>query len=354
MFIIEEINSENGFISIRDEWNDLFNKTSDISIFQAYDFVKTWWDTYKDNKVLRLLIVRTKKENRAVAILPLYQDSRYGFITLRFICDNFGDCIHILTSISESKLAGILGTYFVEYKNWARFIFNGVVSESSTDKILNSLFSLEFYRHSEVTVNAPRTNIQGCWHDYFNQLGKKLRKNTVYQARRLKKLGHLNLIEITGHSLETELDIFFSMHQQRWSSNEGKTLFQNPDNREFFSKITAQFDKNGLLAFTKLLVGKEVVAMHLGFKFNNCFYYYIPAFNQRFAKYSPGRIMVVELMKDIFEKNFKVFDFLAGDEEYKLAFSNEVVKFSKVEIFNHNVKGRLHHFYKNRLKLKVS
>ena len=48
-----------------------------------------------------------------------------------------------------------------------------------------------------------------------------------------------------------------------------------------------------------------------------------------FSKYSPGRLLLLELFQWAFSNNIEVFDFTGGNEPYKKHWSNQTYQFTK-------------------------
>jgi CelD/BcsL family acetyltransferase involved in cellulose biosynthesis len=252
--------------------------------------------------------------------------------------------------MNADDLSQALRLYLTDNRDWDVIFQNGVIKGSITDAVFSRLKKDEFIIHQQETVKAPRMKMNSGWECFYHSLDKKIKKDTERQIRRLADLGELKLVEITGKEIQPSLDLFFRLHQQRWHEKDGGSIFDDELSRKFYQEIAQENDKQGRLAFHKLMLDKEVLAIHFGFKYKKHFYYYIPAFNTQYSKFSVGRILILELIKRCFQEKFDTFDFMAGEERYKYLFTNAEETLSSIYVINRKLKGYLYKFLKFRLK----
>jgi CelD/BcsL family acetyltransferase involved in cellulose biosynthesis len=71
-----------------------------------------------------------------------------------------------------------------------------------------------------------------------------------------------------------------------------------------------------------LYAGDEVVAMHMGMRSYAVWHYWFPSYDERFKKYSPGLLLLLEIAKDSAHQGLKIVDMGKGESNYKSYFSN--------------------------------
>jgi len=71
-----------------------------------------------------------------------------------------------------------------------------------------------------------------------------------------------------------------------------------------------------------LYAGDEMVAGHLGARSPSVWHYWFPSYDRRFAKYSPGSLLLIEMAKSAESIGMRYIDLGQGLEEYKLRFMN--------------------------------
>jgi CelD/BcsL family acetyltransferase involved in cellulose biosynthesis len=67
-----------------------------------------------------------------------------------------------------------------------------------------------------------------------------------------------------------------------------------------------------------LKVDDKIVGYRYGFLYKQRFYDWNTSFDPAYFQYSPGKILVGEAIRSSIENRIEEFDFLRGDEEYKL------------------------------------
>lgn len=90
-------------------------------------------------------------------------------------------------------------------------------------------------------------------------------------------------------------------------------MFARPQNVELFRRLRAR----GLVVHSSLYAGEHLVATHLGAVANRRHAWWVPAYDVKFHKYSPGRLLLERLLQASQAAGDVEFDFLIGDEAYK-------------------------------------
>ena len=340
---------------IRDEYNDFLVRVPEHTIFQTYDFLKTWWDTFGGKELdLRVLVIRETIKEKLVAVAPFYIRRNRGFKILRLIGDRHSDYGHIISSIDAESLVLGLGFPFRNWFSWDVIQLNSIPRMSKTRDISTHLNKGGISAYEISIDSAWGLMLTGDWQKYYRSLAKKLRNDTVRQMRRLDKYGNRELVSINRDRINENLDLFFKMHNERWAGIDKTPMFSDEFNREFFRKIALVFDRKGYLDFKKLVINDRVLAMHLGYRYGHRFYYYLPVFNVEYQKYSVGRILILELIKRAYEDGLEYFDFMAGNEPYKKEFANNNIELYRIHVINRNIKGRLYNLIKFYVKPLLS
>jgi CelD/BcsL family acetyltransferase involved in cellulose biosynthesis len=79
-----------------------------------------------------------------------------------------------------------------------------------------------------------------------------------------------------------------------------------------------------LLQVSALFAGDAPVAIHLGCRFEERFYYWVPAYDEAAAAGSPGGLLLEALLEDSQRRGDREFDFLIGEEGYKFHYATDV------------------------------
>ena len=74
-----------------------------------------------------------------------------------------------------------------------------------------------------------------------------------------------------------------------------------------------------------LYLNEEVISIHYGFEHNNRYYYFGSAFNKNYNEYSPGKILLNEIISECFESSM-LLDFQKTEDAYKLEYTSKIAK----------------------------
>ncbi len=78
----------------------------------------------------------------------------------------------------------------------------------------------------------------------------------------------------------------------------------------------------GTLHLCWLECAEEIIATHLGFEDQDVLYWYLPTYAARWARFAPGRLMLLKLISWAIDQGLSGFDFMRGEEPYKTRLSS--------------------------------
>ena len=186
----------------------------------------------------------------------------------------------------------------------------------------SEIFNL-FYGYFRQIDGAPclkcKENIEG-----YKLKVQKDWKNTERCLNKLKQIGEVELLTLSNLSTEDEIKkailIYIEIHKQQWPLSK----FNNKDTINFFISLAIRTIHNQL-DFKMLIVNKEVISVHYGFNHNHRYYYLGPAYNKNYREYSPGKILLNEIINECFESSL-LLDFQNSEDVYKLQYTNTIAK----------------------------
>ena len=318
---IREINSLDEFKSLRGTWNSLLAESHDKNIFLTWEWLFMWWKYFHSSRKLCILLI--EDGNNIKGIVPLAR-STYRTLFLRYtIIENMGiplsDYGGMILSDNEqtNEVFTLLGTYIKENKSIFRF--DQVPNES---KLYTSLDNQSFYQdlfiRGEIICYSPYLDLSSSWEEYRNTLSKKLRKNLRRGQKLIEKdFGDIEFKRYSiSKSVEMKLNNFLVLHHKKMSYKKLPSFSE--DQKAFFAETAKNFADNGWLNLSFLEANGQPVSSVLGFEYDKKYYYYQTAFDPAYSSYGVGMIHIAYLIKDLIDRRFREFDFLRGDEAYKL------------------------------------
>jgi CelD/BcsL family acetyltransferase involved in cellulose biosynthesis len=174
-------------------------------------------------------------------------------------------------------------------------------------------------------AESPRIDLsQGVAH-YLAQRGKS---NDVYQTERLtRKIQR----EVGPLRLETDVRDLAILNQLiEWKSEQYRqtrtpNIFRYPWVNQLIQRMLLCRDREFSVTFTTLRVGDDVLAMLLSLRCGGIFHSWMTSYNRQYARFSPGRMLHLELIKAAPALGIHTIDLGRGHEPYKQSFANDAV-----------------------------
>ncbi len=119
----------------------------------------------------------------------------------------------------------------------------------------------------------------------------------------------------------------------------GKAFLSNPGNKEFLLDLCDELSDRGWLWLHSLRIEGVLRSFVLSFIYDRRFLSYQCAFDQEYSKYGIGVINMMKTIAYALDMNMNEFDFLSGDELYKLEWTNQVRQNRRLYVFNKGATG---------------
>jgi hypothetical protein len=358
MYRIEKVDTEEGFFSLREEWNNLLEKTKAPNIFLTWEVLYCVWKEYVSSHRDKLYILTARDNSgKLIGIAPFVLSQFRAFNTLSLpvreikflsagaICNNYLD---FLTIPGEDE---ILFKSFFEYlfspaesKKWDIIDLTDLRDTSPSIDYLSSYAS---HRGLMVKKNPsfihPFIPIPVSWEEYLQSLSTKTRRNVRYYTRKLEeRFGcRYQLIE-EGKNIEKIMNILVEWLRLRWEHTDD--YWSNF--RDFHLKLAHELAQKRRLQIDTLTIDKQFIAISYGFKYAKIKYGYAIAFDPKWSNYSPGTVLLGKIIKQAIAENLSEFDTLRLDKShYKLKLSSQKEDISSLIIVKPNITGRMFFLY---------
>jgi CelD/BcsL family acetyltransferase involved in cellulose biosynthesis len=153
---------------------------------------------------------------------------------------------------------------------------------------------------------------------------KRKKKGLEREKRRLERdFGNVEF-ELESRDPLT-LDLCLKWKSAQYHRTEKPDLFARPWARSLIEAIASQHKPEFSGVLSVLRVGGQPVAAHFGMRSSNVWHYWFPAFDPHFQIYSPGMLLLSEMIAGAPRLGVKTIDFGKGDEDYKLRFATRKV-----------------------------
>ena len=329
-------------------WKEIENNAN-ILFFQRLLYIQ---NLIKIFDVKNYLIIVIHNNNIPVAILPLELKIIKTIKILQWLGSNESDyCCPIILKediFIQEEFSNIWKKILKKINN-----FDIIYLNKQPENILETpnpfVKFLKNSYHSQVFQIQLHENEA----DYLTTLKNK--KFISEFSRTRKKLLEKNNIKF--ENLSKNADIFISdiIKKKIYLLKERKISHSLDDNFIAFYKNLKMMYPDKLILST-LSINDEVIAANIGIIDNKRFSYLLPVvFSEKFKSFSPGKLLIYELINWSKKNNLKAFDFGIGEELYKKYWSNHSMKIFRYLSFE-GFKGSIIYFFLNiylRLKKNI-
>lgn len=264
----------------------------------------------------QLVIVTVEIDDKIVIIAPFAIRKTFGVRIIYFAGAQYADYNDILVDEGFENMVNPMLNKFLRQRDI--MILRGIREDSIFYKLVTCQeLELHSFKHKQTT--SPYIDLENEEIELSTNVRKSTLKDVQYNIRRLEKNGNLELY--TPKDEEESLimlESLFEMHINEWNQKGMKSLFEDEICRKYYKRLITIGNRNETNMFlTSIKHDNKYLAILFGQKQANTIYYYKPAFDYDMRKFSPGKIMIYYLIKQLEGKEKSKLDFLVGDEKYK-------------------------------------
>lgn len=229
-------------------------------------------------------------------------------------------------------IPGFEEKFLNELRGWANKNFNkfNVLVGHSPD--LRNLGKIALEKQKKVIVGSFEDAPYIILDDYVSPLSKQLRTNLKTSENNLAKEGNIEFREHKADhpDLLNAVDRFISLHKNRWPN--GRLAQDTKSYSKFYVEL-ASAPKSGI-RILELWSNNNLIASNFNFSDENRFYYFSPAFESKFNRFSPGNLMIKKHLEICMDEGLEIFDFMNDLEPYKLKWTRFSNTRWKIEIYS--------------------
>jgi CelD/BcsL family acetyltransferase involved in cellulose biosynthesis len=312
----------------REAWDALHAASRGRSPFLSWTWQQHWTDAFAAGRRLDIRRV-TDDDGGLLAVLPLYE-AEPGSLELIGGAD-VSDYLDLLALAGHENDAwgALLSARAAERDRW---ILHAVPEDSPTLRAVPAAAgSCSLTAIIEREERCPVLALPSSWDAYLASLSGKHRHELTRKIRRFEREvpdGRV-VSEHTAADVGARLGDFLTLHR---ASRTGKAKFMDARMETFFrAAIPALAARDGVRLWL-LEAGGEPVASFICLEWDDTVGLYNSGFAPGRAALSPGLVLLSHLIRDAIHRGRPRFDFLRGEERYKLDFEPHLEDVFRVEI----------------------
>jgi CelD/BcsL family acetyltransferase involved in cellulose biosynthesis len=309
-------------------WQRLHEACSDTSVFQSFEWQRTWWQHFGEpNQRFRLHVVVLEQNGLIIAIAPFFIQTlkTFGVIELRQLTllgrgiSDYTDLL-VLPGFEDAACAAI-GEHLTTAGVCDVMSFVDVPDRSLIrTRLAERLARAGWLAQSRIREQCPQTQLMDSWPRTLESFGDSHRKRVAYLDRKLRKNFRVEVRRVAaGEDPAPALDEFISMHQRRWTRSGEPGAFAADVTRRFHHDAARKLHGRGWLVLTFLMLDDRPVVANYSFKSGGRLQFYLSGIGEDEAvrRFAPGILLHVYGMQAMIEEGVHTYDFLRGTERYK-------------------------------------
>jgi CelD/BcsL family acetyltransferase involved in cellulose biosynthesis len=183
----------------------------------------------------------------------------------------------------------------------------------------------------ELEERCPVLALPSSWDAYLAALSGKHRHELTRKIRRFEREApeHRVVFVHTAAEVEARLGDFLTLHR---ASRTGKAKFMDARMETFFRAAIPALAARDAVRLWFLEAGGEPIASFICLEWDDTVGLYNSGFSPGRAALSPGLVLLAHVIQDAIGRRRPRFDFLRGEERYKLEFEPTLENVFRVEI----------------------
>ncbi|WP_335654239.1 GNAT family N-acetyltransferase [Parasphingorhabdus sp.] len=291
---------------LAEAWGDLAMAASEPNIFYEHWFLRPGLERFDHHPDLRLFLLWAGEPGHSLllGLLPLGPDSRFG----RWPVPHVQNWMHHNCFLGTPLVRKGFEQAFWEQllivldgSNWPGFLhINGMTIGGPLDRALRVVARAQ-KRRCDLVYSEARALLQSDLGSqaYFEATvrGKK-RKELRRQTKRLAELGDVTFHHRTdAEDLDRWIDEFLQLERQGWKGYGGSALDSSDQTREFFRDVLRGAARGGQLERHDIRLEGTPLVMLVNFHSGAGSFSFKTAFDEAFARFSPGVLLQIENLR---------------------------------------------------------
>lgn len=306
-----------------DAWIALAGQASEPNIFYEHWFLRPALNQFDHHPDLRLFLLWAGEPGRSLllGLLPIGPASRFGRWPVPHVQNWMHHNCFLGTPLVRKGFEPVFWEQLLtalDAGDWPGFLhINGMTIGGPLDQALRAVCGNQ-KRRCDLVHSETRALLQSDLGSeaYFNATvrGKK-RKELRRQAKRLEELGAITYGKYSGsEGLDQWIDEFLQLERCGWKGLGGSALDSVGQTREFFREALLGAALAGQLERYDIRLEGTPLAMLVNFHSGRHSFSFKTAFDEAFARFSPGVLLQLENLKMLDDPSIVWMDSCAAQD----------------------------------------
>jgi CelD/BcsL family acetyltransferase involved in cellulose biosynthesis len=348
---VEEVRSRCDFERLRSDWNGMVARVDD-QVFYRHEFINNWLRHFA-HAPWRILLLRNES-GRLAGALPLLS-SRSSICgvpvrTLHSASNSHSGRFDFLAEEPAPAARAVL-QYLGSRTDWDVIVLSEMPASAACDALLAAAPEKGMRTGQWSAPGSPFLMLPANQELLTARLSSRFRGSLRRKRRNLGKEGVLR--SQRSRDDFSMLEQGMQLEASGWKGRAGTAMRQDIATRAFYLELAERMSDEGNLVMWALWLDEHMVAFQYGLEYRGCYSLLKVAYDEEYYRFSPGQLLMEDVVKDAIDRGLKTFDFLGDDMEWKQAWRPELRCQQWLYLFADTAMGRLAHRAKFRLLPRI-
>jgi CelD/BcsL family acetyltransferase involved in cellulose biosynthesis len=224
----------------------------------------------------------------------------------------------------------------LEQLRWDVAIFSGVAENAGNLGRVMQEFSTRGHAVRQARLDVcPYLDLPASWDEFLATLSASRRQSVRRRERNIVREHGARLVDYAPERLDEGWAHLQALHEARWHG--GGALSDTSERllRHFFQSLASR----GELWLTSLDLNGKPAAAWCGFACGDTVFFYQSGRDPEWESKSVGTVMMGMMIRRAIERGFRRFDFLRGEDSYKMSWTSTRRMIYETVVFRHGVRG---------------
>ena len=299
--------------TIEQAWWLLWERCSRRTPFQSPGWLLPWYRAFRPGEPVAFAFWQA---GRLVGIAPFYaKHETYGF-HLQPFGTPVSDFLDILAEPGwEDRVVEAFAVALAAETGWSTVTFDELAPDATALR-LKTLHACTAFE--QIASTCPVLTLERKVPVESN-LPPHMRRNLRKAHHRAARRGEVRFILADEGTAQCTFDRLVDLHAARWRARDQAGVLAGERIRQFHADVINVLYPKGVARVYELRIAGQTAAAYYGFQDSGRAYAYLSAFDLRFARESPGSLLLGHVIADSIGADVREFHFLRGSETYKYA-----------------------------------
>jgi len=311
---LQEVTTAAQLEGLRDEWRTLHDACPDVTLFQSWEWLSTWWRHLADGT---LWVLAARADGRLVGLAPFYLwRTPRGRRSVRFIGAGVTDYLDFII-LPEARAACLrrFEEHLLRHQRRWRFVQLDDVRRgrgAAHEFVLGAIPVEEQVVETCPYLELPRSR------DLFREgLPRNLRKQLPRYQRRLAERFRTEYRVAGPEDLQLAVTTLIDLHQRAWIARGEPGVLAGAAIQRFQHEVCARLLERGWLRLHMLWLDEQLRGLVCCFVHGGHTHAYLMGWDQELRSMHAGTLLIAHAIGHAIEEGCAEFDFMRGDEGYK-------------------------------------